>query len=579
MGKVLAFPSARFAKRGSYAGHDSAHGHQVGSTATGNVVVSTFNHDAHRQGDWSNQEIADLYRVESLLIQASISITSARGLAEDGAPWFVFLRDDGEVFVHLARIDGRYILDSPGLPEILEGSDFAELIRKFVSSVAAKGTPATGNVISLRPRMLHDQTIRLHPAVMLGALIWSLYVASDDFVGMAHAMEEAEGRTDPFSALDASTSALVLSPELAVSQLDAALDEQAHSYGAGEFSAPTTTDSAKAGVSSDARGGATSTSGTVAWAQSLAASLAAIAIGYGFVHISDVPETTEAGWDFLALANVSETDGGVQYVEGEGTPTDAYDGASSVASDGLVADVAQHLQNSDLKVDVPFLLDGLAAEAHLAGQQADIADEANSDAKVADDAAPVKMAKGASKGADAQPAAAPTPDPAPAAQTAAVEVARASESQILLAMVDGFVGGLAEHKYGDLMVSTSLDQRELEVLLGRFQDGQKDGDAASGSVIDDPETPVAAVVEPVRPVGNQISYLEYDDRAKDFVAKFIERAGKIELVQFDSHIVLVDMTAIDEATDVTYTLRWVTEDGSVISTIGHLQYFLDYGIA
>ena len=49
--------------------------------------------------DWTNQELADLYRVEAILVQSNVKISTARGLSDEGDPWFAFCREDGEVFV------------------------------------------------------------------------------------------------------------------------------------------------------------------------------------------------------------------------------------------------------------------------------------------------------------------------------------------------------------------------------------------------------------------------------------------------------------------------------------------------
>src|SRR5690606_1707859 len=92
-------------------------------------------------------------------------------------------------FIHLARIDGAYLLDSPGLTDVLRGSDFSELIGCFVRQIGQKTAAAADNVVPFRPRALQDQMIRLHPSVMLAALVWSLYLASDDFNRAAQAME------------------------------------------------------------------------------------------------------------------------------------------------------------------------------------------------------------------------------------------------------------------------------------------------------------------------------------------------------------------------------------------------------
>src|SRR5690606_27399499 len=310
MVEIVAFPSLRGKIAKSVAPGPGQDLPLVGATADGRIIVTPLQRDRRGRGDWTNQELADLYRVEGLLLQANLRVSSARGVTDEGDPWFVFLREDGDVFVHLARIDGGYVLDSPGLSEVLYGADFAELIKRFVSDVAAKAAaPTSDNVISLRPRMLHDQTIRLHPAVMLGALIWSLYVASDDFVGMAHAMEEMDGDAGALPGpLDVAASALALSPELAVSQLNAALDQQVHSYGAppDAGAAAGVTDAGKGSLSVDSRNVVSGSSGSIAWGHGIAASLAAIAIGYGFLQVTEVSETADG--ESVRLASTSSND-------------------------------------------------------------------------------------------------------------------------------------------------------------------------------------------------------------------------------------------------------------------------------
>lgn len=64
-----------------------------------------------RPTDWSQQELAEFYRVEGALIRAGISVGTDRGMSDENEPWFCFYRqDDGEVVIHFARIDGEYII-------------------------------------------------------------------------------------------------------------------------------------------------------------------------------------------------------------------------------------------------------------------------------------------------------------------------------------------------------------------------------------------------------------------------------------------------------------------------------------
>src|SRR5690606_6165449 len=140
---------------------------------------------------------------------------------------------------------------------------------------------------------------------------------------------------------------------------------------------------------------------------------------------------------------------------------------------------------------------------------------------------------------------------------------------------------------------TTLDYSGLDKLLTRITSDKPDIDVTpSGPTLvvggsDKPDAstlptlplpgPILSGAALAAALGPQFAY--YDDYAKSFVSQFIRGAEKIEMVQFNLEIVLVDMTAIDDPTDIAYTRRWVTDDGHVISTIGHLQDFLDFGIA
>jgi hypothetical protein len=91
-----------------------------------------------RSRDWSSQELAELYRVESALIQTGLSIDTERGLSPEGEPWFTFCRrEDGEVVIHIARVEGIYILTGPVYEGIAYGRDITSLIRDM--AVVATG--------------------------------------------------------------------------------------------------------------------------------------------------------------------------------------------------------------------------------------------------------------------------------------------------------------------------------------------------------------------------------------------------------------------------------------------------------
>lgn len=127
--------------------------------------------------DWSAQELAEFYRVEAALIQTGLRAVSARGLSDEGEPWFVFCRaEDDEVIIHFARIDGRYVISAPTYCGTATGSDFRALVRSTIERHPV-----------LRPHPAGDN-LYLHPTALLVALVASALLKS------GHAAEAATGR-------------------------------------------------------------------------------------------------------------------------------------------------------------------------------------------------------------------------------------------------------------------------------------------------------------------------------------------------------------------------------------------------
>lgn len=87
-----------------------------------------------RSKDWTQQELAEFYRVENALSQSGIRVLSERGLSDEGDPWFIFLREnDHEPLVHFARIDGYYYIASAAYDGVAKGKNFREMILDLLS--------------------------------------------------------------------------------------------------------------------------------------------------------------------------------------------------------------------------------------------------------------------------------------------------------------------------------------------------------------------------------------------------------------------------------------------------------------
>jgi hypothetical protein len=134
-----------------------------------NEVLSFFR--VREQGDWSQPELAEFYRVEDALTKSGVGISTDRGLTDEGEPWFVFFRQDNEeVIVHFARIGGEYIVASNFTEAVFRGRNFQTLVRELLDS---------------HPYVLPKQhssrsTVFLHPATLLAALVVTGYVKSSE---------------------------------------------------------------------------------------------------------------------------------------------------------------------------------------------------------------------------------------------------------------------------------------------------------------------------------------------------------------------------------------------------------------
>ncbi len=132
--------------------------------------VIAFFRVTQRNLDWSPAEIAELYRIEHALLQARVSLQTDRGVTDEGDPWFVFCRADGEVLVHITRFDGVYQLYSSGLASPLKGRQFTDLSKSFVNQIP----------LQIPIRNTEGTKLFVHPAAMLAIIIGTIFIASDD---------------------------------------------------------------------------------------------------------------------------------------------------------------------------------------------------------------------------------------------------------------------------------------------------------------------------------------------------------------------------------------------------------------
>ena len=175
-----------------------------------NALVLPFFRRSSRSNDWSPQEIAEFYRVESALVQSGLSVTTDRGISDEGDPWFVFCRADNvEVIAHFARIDDDYVVASSFQPRSVRGRNFRALIREMME---------------LHPLMVpvkrsSGQKVFLHPSALLLALLASAYFHSSEVMS-DHAPTGSDSRGSSLLSLLGEKIAIVAALALAATWLE-----------------------------------------------------------------------------------------------------------------------------------------------------------------------------------------------------------------------------------------------------------------------------------------------------------------------------------------------------------------------
>jgi hypothetical protein len=146
-------------------------------------VVSFFDFkSASWSDDWTDQELAEFYRVEASLIRANVPIETDRGRSDEGDPWFVFCNaNTGEIIVHFARFDGIYVVASPALDGCARGRDFRALIEAQLASHPL-----------VIPKDASGGKLFIHPAALLIVLVATCFFKLSQTTAAAGELHEAQ---------------------------------------------------------------------------------------------------------------------------------------------------------------------------------------------------------------------------------------------------------------------------------------------------------------------------------------------------------------------------------------------------
>lgn len=543
---------------------------------------------AVRALDWSNQELADLYRVKRLLDAAGVANDVQRGTGDEGDPWFVFCRADGDVFVHICRIGRDYVLDSPNLDTPLRGSCFRDLIDNFTNGTlrSPDETAALGRKLV---RFERGGKISLHPATLLAALIWSIVLNSEELVLLAPEGDAA----DPLVAGGAASV-----PALAAGAPEVFADgDGAHGDEADLRDAPAVAP------------GKVAAAGLVLPATGLAASLSAVAIAYGFlseIHLDDAP----------AVASADEAVRGVSH-GGEAEPLVAE--ASGLAERGWEAAVAlgagfgNGLGEAPRADTLDIALAGLALpEPATPDVPLLVADLAQTDTLIPlpGEVPPARALTLAEPVVSAgKPAPEAQPDEAeivlaslgiPAAQAPNGESEGAAQPfQMANLTAPDTAVEWSEILFGDTLVRATFELSQLSgeeaAVLQQALNLTPQTPEPTEPITDPPITDPTAIIRIPRVIGKSPSAQDptqadtaeiiaptpfkiFDANARAYVDFVLTKSGEFEIVTLQKELIFIDMNAIEAKEQEKFSMSWSVEDGGTISMIGLKQDFIQFEI-
>lgn len=499
--------------------------------------------------DWSNQELATLFRVKRLLDAAGVRSDIDRGITDEGDPWFVFCDPKGEVFIHLCRINGTYLLDSPNVAAPLAGRDFNELIESFTQQKLLNRDDQPNLANHRLVRLKGDGKVFMHPSTMLAALIWTVFLASEEIV-----MLIPEDSDDAMRLVD-ETDSVSHAPPTPEGAGGAGLEKDHKIFH----------DSGIIGVERD------SIDDTKFGQNSYAIGLTAIAASLGF--LSGTLFADDATQDSAGL--LAEADKGTDVADSSNTSTDGDKIDFLAALGELIGEVATF--DFATQVEPPDQTGSMAADtgsAEASQTGFELFNTVYQDTKayfedVLDQASAEFAAMSLSKIADISTenvlnhlsAMATEPSMGDVDQIDAVlaYVSQIDDAKYLVKDLDNYV-------INDISVKATFDisseelQRALELAEASHSetiDGSVLSDSGTYSVYD------TAVISTDLVIGQ-------DEIAMEYIEYALSMGIDLELIALDDELVFVDMAVLgDGQTDLdTVTYSWTLSNGDTVSLIG-----------
>lgn len=549
------------------------------------VFTGTEHRKVNSDSDWTNQELADLFRVKRLLNAAGVVCDIDRGLTDEGDPWCIFCSEDGEVFIHFCRIDGLYLLDSPSIQKPLRGMDFNALVSDFTNRAIPKAQADTSQDTERRVlKFQRGGKVRLHPSALLSALIWTLYLASEELV-LVTGKEESDPSQDDASDVLAGHDQASLVEDSVHDQIS---DSVLFGNDPLEDTQILSDDMVAVEKSCDTHGHNLQWhQGLVVTANAYAIGLSAIAIACGIMseHIwqddrdKDLALLNDAGFDSLVSDDMMAKHSSADVTSQQPQSTVLHKLLEAVLTEDISSDLAM------LRDDVREILRTAEAENWSADNASDVFAFAQllegktsgsttptvsgSSPHTGDkttELAPSEKGRGSDFPLDSE-----TGEPNSLPQSPSINFAFDSGAADAFSSIMG--------SWQPKLYKTSLNDIQL---YASFDLAAYDDDIISELI----SFTSPAASEDESPVGmdeddiGTIKHLRaFDDAAKSLVDNLISRPDSdLEMIYYNSDMILVDLDAFRVKDARTDTISLEHSDGSVVTIVGSVSDFEMYGL-
>jgi len=503
-----------------------------------------------RAKDWSNQELANLFRVKRLLDAAGVPNEIDRGATDEGDPWFLFCDANGEVFIHLCRLDGIYVLDSPNIRTPLQGRDFNALIEEFTNrNMPGEGAAAADRRVV---RLERNGKVFLHPSTMLAALVWTLFLAAEELVMVMP--EEGAGSPAPDPSEDAETVSGAVDPDITFDPLQLILKDQDVPADPGNPSSPVAQHMRDMEAFSEAKLGQ----------NTFAIGLSAVAISLGFMT-----ETQVSDVDVMTLENILAMISGQDTAADEGTDAVSDLALAQNGTQEFLTALTQFFDEVSLSARNEDAAAGSDADGH---QTTVLTDQIEAFINSIENQVTAFLHEQVQP-RGSQPSVeivdiAPGND---ATQDALLEETTGSAQE-----ADQMVQMLS--RFGLINASESLEANAREytfdsdTVVATFhvnaRDLEKASDLITGSLEAEKPQEDLVNVDLGTPSDQQTRFQAYDDEAYGFLSFLMSKEGDLEMIATNDELILLDPKVFNVALNETFAASWTLDNGEIISAIG-----------